>query len=98
MLPDTIVSLDQDGWLLLVARALRSFGSSFISIVLVVYFEALHLTPSAMGAVFTTVAPDERTAAAGLISIMTDATAAGALSLAGVIVQYIAPGIKLPNT
>lgn len=38
------------------------------------------------------VAPDERTAAAGLLSIATDAASAMALSLAGLVAQFVAPG------
>lgn len=41
----------------------------------------------------TMVSPDERTGAAGYISIATDLAAAGALPLAGIVAQAVAPGV-----
>lgn len=47
------VTLNRDGRLLFVARALRLFGSGLVSVVLTVYLAALRLPPSAIGVVFT---------------------------------------------
>jgi MFS family permease len=48
-----VFSLSRDGWLLFASCAVRSFAYGFLSVILGVYLDAVGLSPTAIGAIFT---------------------------------------------
>src|SRR5213594_3017509 len=53
MISDHPLRLSRDGWLLFATCAVRSFAYGFLSVILGLYLDAIGLSPSAIGTIFT---------------------------------------------